>query len=457
MKFQSEPVEEHHEVPLADEGQWEELVSHWQTRESGPKARPEEGNQCYVVSVCPPDQRYDEGRLQEILGLVDAQDDHIVGHEVVRLQAVEPRTYLGKGRAMDIAERAREAGADLLVVDMTLTPSQMRNLEDLTGFPLSDREAVILNVFQKHARTKAARMQVEMAHLAYLRPRIRGIGLNMDQQAGGIMGSRGPGETASELLARKLDGRIAQLRKGLARLSQESKNQRKHREHCQKIVLAGYTNAGKTSLMNALTAATGTIRNRPFETLDTTTRSLTRHGGDVLLSDTVGFIRDLPERLFASFASTLEEVTDASLIVVALDASDPNRALHLETTIEILKELGADALPRLIVCNKKDRCTPQQIEEVEAWLDEQEQGFFVSAHNEDDITCLKEQLIQAVRGEEGRATWFIPYHRAEAMCDMYATCRVLDTQPDEHGMHVSVEGTPADLARIQRVLEGGER
>lgn len=176
----------------------------------------------------------------------------------------------------------------MLVLDAELTPSQMRNLEDLAGIPICDREGVILNVFLKHASTRRSRVQVEMAQLEYLRPRIRGVGIDMDQQIGGMVGSRGPGETASELLARKLDGRMAELKKLQLKFRRSEQQQRQQRGDCQRIVLVGYTNAGKTSLMNALTAETLSARDRPFETLDTTSRSLSRHGQKVLISDTVG-------------------------------------------------------------------------------------------------------------------------------------------------------------------------
>src|SRR6185312_3400407 len=174
------------------------------------------------------------------------------------------------------------------------SPSQARNLEDAAGIPVADREAIILNVFLRHARTRRAKIQVEAAQLEYLRPRIRGVGLDMDQQTGGMARARGPGETASELLARKLDGRLLELHKALRRLDASGRTQRRMRAGCRRMALVGYTNAGKTSLMNALTGAGLSARDVPFETLDTTSRCLTRHGGDVIVSDTVGFIRRLP-------------------------------------------------------------------------------------------------------------------------------------------------------------------
>jgi GTP-binding protein HflX len=185
-----------------------------------------------------------------------------------------------------------------------------------------------------------------MAHLEYLRPRIRGIGLDMDQQAGGLMNARGPGETGSELLARQLDGRLTELRRQCTRLERAGQTQRSGRSSCKRIALVGYTNAGKTSLMNGLTAAGLSARDVPFETLDTTSRCLTRHGGDVLLSDTVGFIRRLPARLLASFETTLAEIREASLLAMVVDLSDPEWAMHADTTEAVLERLEAAEIPR---------------------------------------------------------------------------------------------------------------
>jgi len=456
MKFYSAPVEEHQDVPLADDGQWEQLVAHWKKRESGPKVRDAEGNRCYVVSVSLPGEAHAEGKRNEIVGLVHALEDQVVGSAIQPLRKPDPKTYLGKGMSRDIAQMARSLDADMLVLDVELTPSQMRNLEDVTGLPVCDREAVILNVFFKHARTKAARIQVEIAHLEYLRPRIRGLGLNMDQQAGGIMRARGPGETASELMARKLDGRLAVLRKGLARLERQGSNQRKHRDACRRVALVGYTNAGKTSLMNALTAAEGSARDMPFETLDTTTRSLTRYGGDVLLSDTVGFIRNLPKRLFASFASTLAEIVEASLVAIVIDVSDPDWELHLKTTEDMLNKLEASDLPRCYVFNKLDLLE----EEPSPTFFEKRAGghphFALSAHHPEEVQVLKDHLIRLARGSDVLEL-FVPYEQGEVMNKVYASCQILESTPEDTGIHFRVEGDAKILAQLQHVTQGGER
>ncbi|HEU5072515.1 MAG TPA: hypothetical protein VFU02_00040, partial [Polyangiaceae bacterium] len=209
LKFNSKPVSEHSEVPLADQGEFEKLVEHWSARAATGDTVDPAGSACYVVSVgSDHDPIARAAQLAEIVALVQHQGGRIVGHELCHLARPNPRTLLGKGVALAIAERARESGATMLVLDAELSPSQTRNLEDAAGIAICDREAIILNVFMRHARTRRAKIQVEIAQLEYLRPRIRGMGLDMDQQTGGNKNARGPGETASELMARKLDGRL---------------------------------------------------------------------------------------------------------------------------------------------------------------------------------------------------------------------------------------------------------
>lgn len=455
MKFHSKPIEEHQEVPLADEGQWEQLVEHWAGRHRG-RAGPVGGpNHCYVVSVGAwTDDVQRDAQLAEILGLVRAQGDEVAGHQTLRRPVPDPRTFLGRGAANEVAARAGECGADMLVVDAELSPSQARNLEDVAGLPVCDREAVILNVFLRHARTRRAKIQVEIAHLEYLRPRIRGLGLDMDQQAGGMVKARGPGETASELLARRLDGRLAELRRQFARLVRAGDTQRRGREGAARIVLVGYTNAGKTSLMNALAATELSARDLPFETLDTTSRCLTRHGGDVILSDSVGFIRRLPPRLLASFASTLAEIGEASLIVVVVDLSDPEWAMHVETTEAQIAALGADRTPRFLVFNKLDRIPAAELPQgrmraaagAHAWR-------AVSSHDPAGVSALRAALLAAARREQPTARVFVPYTATDLMTDVYASCRVLASEAAPRGLVLTIEGDARVVARLQRAAK----
>jgi len=455
MKFHSQAIEEHAEVPLADDGELDQLITRWSPNpaaQDGPSLG--EANHAYVVSVGDFDE-LDEpsahAQLAELIALVGAQGDAVVGHELHRRARPDPRTYLGSGTAAAIAERARDAGADMLVVDAELSPSQTRNLEDATGFSVCDREAVILNVFLRHATTRKARIQVEIAHLEYLRPRIRGIGLDMDQQAGGMMGAaRGPGETASELLARRLDDRLAELRRQAGRLERAGQRQRDGRTQCGRITLVGYTNAGKTSLMNALTAAELSARDMPFETLDTTTRSLTRHGGDVVISDTVGFIRRLPKRLLASFETTLAEIREASLVCVVVDLGDPEWDMHLDTTHALLERLDAGEIPRAYVFNKLDALAPDQRPgpvELDAWS-LGHPYWALSSRDAEAVATLREALIDAARPNHRRARVRLPYTASEAISTAYAHCRVLASEAVAEGLVVDIDGPAHHVAAI---------
>jgi GTP-binding protein HflX len=458
-KFHSKAIAEHAEVPLADEGRWEELVEHWDRRSAG--APSQEGSEapsaCYVASVGPSrDPLARSAQLAEIVALVESQGGRVVGREICRLDAPNPRTLLGKGAAEDLAARALSAGATMLVLDAELSPSQTRNLEDVAGIPICDREAVILNVFLRHARTRRARIQVEIAQLQYLRPRIRGVGLDMDQQAGGLTRGRGPGETASELLARKLDGRLEELEKSLRRFETSSRTQRRMRDGCKRMVLVGYTNAGKTSLMNALTDAGLSARDMPFETLDTTSRCLTRHGGDVLISDTVGFIRRLPERLLASFESTLAEVALASLIVVVVDVSDHERELQLDTTLKLLEKMGATDIPRFYVFNKVDRLPSRpDDEQLARWSDGHSRNHpwaLLTTRDARAVADLERALLGEVRREEQQVTTFVPYASPHALALVYSTCRVHESVATGEGMTLRIQGPRAAIARIQSEL-----
>ncbi|MES0489410.1 MAG: GTPase HflX [Leptospirales bacterium] len=456
MKFNSKPIPEHKEVPLADGGRWENIIEQW-TEAEAPHQELEntKGNSCYVLSVySEADPIIAKARLEEILNLVQAQADIIVGKEVYYLAKPNSRTLLGKGKAREIAERARSCNANLLVIDAQLSPSQMRNLEDMTNMSISDREGIILNVFLRNAKTRRAKIQVEIAQLEYLRPRIRGIGMNMDQQAGGISGGRGAGETASELLARKIDGRLAEFKRKLKKMETDSKVQRKQRSSCKRIVLVGYTNAGKTSLMNALTSEKLSAKNMPFETLDTTTRSLSRHGGDVLLSDTVGFIRQLPHRLLASFESTLEEIHEASLLMIVIDVSDYEWKEHLKITEEMLEKLGAQQIPRFYLFNKLDRISSES-GSINFKEHSKEFPFLaLSSKDKPAVKTLKQELLNRVQsGQDTHKTVsvFAPYAATQVVSLIYSKCRVIKRQFVEGGLKLTIQGERNIIENIEKL------
>jgi GTP-binding protein HflX len=454
FKFSSKASSEHAEVPLADEGQREELVPSWAERQPRRPSSPEEANACYVVSVgAERDALVRSAQLSEIVALVQSQGGRVLGQEICYLSEPSPKTLLGRGTAEDLATRARVAGATMLVLDAELSPSQARNLEDAAGIAVCDREAIILNVFLRHAKTRRAKIQVEVAQLEYLRPRIRGVGLDMDQQTGGMTRARGPGETASELLARKLDRRLKELQKSLKKLETSSRTQRQERESCKTLALIGYTNAGKTSLMNALTTAGLSARDMPFETLDTTSRCLTRHGGEVLLTDTVGFIRRLPERLLASFESTLAEIVHASVLVLVVDVSDYEREAQLETTLALLERLGAAQVPRFYVFAKADKLSAAADPRELARLSRGHPWALVSTKDAVAVTKLEQALLENARREEETVTSLVPYAAAEALSLIYAKCRVLGSEAAAEGLQLSFEGPTAVISRIRRLLE----
>ena len=451
MKFESKPIREHEEVPLADDGDLENLVEHWQNRAARRQGSSSSRNCCFVVCVGDWSEDYSrDAQLAEIIGLVGAQGDRVVGSETVKQRRPDPETVLRSGKAKAAVETAVDLGANMLIVDAELKPSQIRNLEDLAGMPVCDREGVILNVFLRHAKTRTARIQVEIAHLSYLRPLICGLGLEMDQQAGGIMAGRGPGETASELLARRLDKRLAELKKALKRVQIAGEAQRRGRRQCKRIALVGYTNAGKTTLMNGLASTELLAQDMPFVTLDTTVRCLTRHGGDILLSDTVGFIRRLPKRLLASFETTLAELREATLIVPVVDASDPEWELHLETTHKMLVTLGADEIPRYYVFSKVDRLETLPSNQVVDKISSGHDFKFISNHDKGAVSELKETLIGRVRADLRRTKVYVPYHASKAMEFVYRSCRVMETEIKANGLLFNLEAEPYVIDQIEK-------
>jgi GTP-binding protein HflX len=273
----------------------------------------------------------------------------------------------------------------------------------------------------------------------------------MDQQTGATKSARGPGETASELMARTLDRRLGELTKALRRAGTSGETQRRERGACKRIALVGYTNAGKTSLMNALTSAGLSARDVPFETLDTTSRCLTRHGGDVLLSDTVGFIRRLPERLLASFESTLAEIAEASLLAIVVDAADDEWGLHLETTLGVLARLGARDLPRFYVFNKADRLPAVDAGRL-ARASEGHPWAALSSRDGPAVEALRERLLGAVNRGDATASIFVPYEATRAASVVYARCRVVASEAAPGGLRLRVQGPPELIARVQKLV-----
>jgi GTP-binding protein HflX len=401
-----------------------------------------------------------DGKLKELADLTG-------GRGVVPSGAKEVKT---KARAKWAAERAAEGGAgedddggedeiddeareadptkaSYVIVDHEITPSQARNLERATGADVLDRTGVIVDIFHRHARSREARLQVEIARLNYVAPRMRETG-NKERQRG-----KGAGEAAIELDRRKIRDRVAELKEQLAAIQKEQDNRRHARQDQLRVALVGYTNAGKSSLMRALTGSQVLVEDKLFATLDTTVRALQPETKPrVLVSDTVGFIKKLPHDLVASFRSTLDEALEASLLLYVVDAADPTHEAQLEVTREVLREIGADAVPSLLVLNKADRLD----EEARASLLRKhrlEEPVVMSAHAAEDVAMLREKIVAFFEAKMVEDELLVPYAKQGLLGEIYECARVVGESYDDLGTRLRVRGLPPALARLRRVVE----
>jgi GTP-binding protein HflX len=340
---------------------------------------------------------------------------------------------------------------EAVLVDHDISPSQARNLEKATGVEVLDRTAVILEIFRRHARSRAAKAQVEIVRLQYMVPRLREQGKGKDRQRGGI-GGKGAGESSLELDRRKIRDRIAELTRELGALAEEQRTQRARRRDMSRVALVGYTNAGKSTLMRALTGSEVLVADRLFATLDTTVRPLVPETRPrVLLSDTVGFIDKLPHGLVASFKSTLDEALEAGLLAQVVDASDPNFERQLQVTTEVLAEIGAGDVPRLLVFNKIDRVGGPEAEATvaralaERWPD----AVVLSAHRPADITKLHARIVAFFARDLVEGEVRVPYDRQQMRGEIFAACEVLGERYNDDGVVFRVRARPEMLERLQ--------
>jgi GTP-binding protein HflX len=310
----------------------------------------------FLVGVALPDRPWiSEDPLEELRGLATTAGAIVVGGLCQRRERINPNSYIGKGKLAELQEQVQAADADVIIFDNDLSPGQVRNLEKATKLKVLDRSELILDIFATRARTAEARLQVELAQLEYALPRLRQMWSHLGRAAGGI-GTRGPGETQLEEDRRLVDHRIRDLKARLVEVQARKEREVRSRREEHTVSLVGYTNAGKSTLMNALTGAGVYVEDQLFSTLDTRTRQWhLKDWGRVLLSDTVGFIRELPHHLIASFKATLEEARQARLLMHVVDAGNPQAEEQIKATSAVLKELGCDDKPTLLVLNKIDR------------------------------------------------------------------------------------------------------
>jgi GTP-binding protein HflX len=333
----------------------------------------------------------------------------------------------------------------LVAVDHELSPSQLRNLERATGSEVLDRTGVIIEIFHRHARSPKAKLEVELARLAYTAPRVRESPRGKERQQG-----RGAGEAAIELDRRKIRDRMAELRERIEAIQHEESVRRTHRREARRVALVGYTNAGKSSWMRALTASQVLVEDKLFATLDTTVRALAPETKPrILISDTVGFIKKLPHDLVASFKSTLDEALEASLLVYVIDAADPNWQGQLQVTRQVLTEIGAHELPSRYLLNKCD-CLDE--EQRKALAFELPGGLLVSSRNPDDVARVRQCLIDFFEGSYVEAELLVPYSRQRLVSEMHESGRVLSESYEDDGVRVRVLSDPETLNRLRAKL-----
>jgi GTP-binding protein HflX len=389
-----------------------------------------------------------EGKLKELAELTG-------GDGVVGSRAPERKS---KARARWAAERGTpehdgETGDDiddaaenprLVVVDHELTPTQARNLEKATGAVVLDRPGVIVDIFHRHARTREARLQVEIARLKYVAPRMR-ESADSERRAG-----RGAGESALELDRRKVRDRISELKEELAAIQKRDDDRRRTRHGQLRVALVGYTNAGKSSLMRALTSSEVLIEDKLFATLDTTVRALQPETKPrILVSDTVGFIKKLPHDLVASFRSTLDEARDASLLVYVVDASDPTHEAQLEVTRSVLHEIGADSAPGKLLFNKVDRLDSATLEGLEQAHPD---ALFLSALDPAGVRALRQHIVDFFEASMIDEELLIPYDKQRLVGEVYEEARVLSEEYDDQGARLRVRALPETVARLRHAV-----
>jgi len=392
-----------------------------------------------------------EASLTELRQLAKTLGFETVGTFTQKRARFDQAAYFGTGKREELRSLAEDA--DLILVDHEISPSQARNLEKECGCEVMDRTMVILEIFHRHARSRAARAQVEIARLGYMAPRMREAAKLAGPQGRGRsgVGGRGASESRAELDRRKVRDRISELEKELAVMGAERLTQRARRQErpgLARVALVGYTNAGKSTLMRALTGNEVLVADKLFATLDTTVRALHPESVPrVLVSDTVGFIKNLPHGLVASFKSTLDEALEASLLLHVVDASDPGYERQLAVTEEVLDEIGAKDVPRMLVLNKIDRGGDETL-----LAARHPAAIIMSARREGDVARLRAAIVGFFQRDLVEAELFLPWSAQKLRGEIFAHCQVLEERAGGDGVTLRVRGEPEAVKRLRKQL-----
>ncbi|HWF24679.1 MAG TPA: GTPase HflX [Solirubrobacteraceae bacterium] len=417
-------------------------------RSNGGRAR----QRAFAIAVLPDHVEEDLSELRELLNTAGAA---VVGELVQRREQPHPNTYLGSGKLEELTAQLSDADANLVACDDELTPRQERNLEAALGMPVIDRTAVILDIFADHAHTAEGKLQVELAQLEYNLARMRGLWSHLERLGGGI-GTRGPGETQIETDRRLARDRIAALRRRLAhvRSSRSVMRSERTRAHLPSVALAGYTNAGKSTLLNALTGSEVGVRDALFHTLDPTTRVLRVGGRDYLLTDTVGFIRKLPHQLVDAFAATLEETRLADLILHVVDASAPEDELAMMTKAveDVLVEIGAHEAATVLVLNKADIVEPERLEQLAR---RHPDAVIVSGVTGEGLERLGQRIEEEFARTLHEVELLVPYDEGGRLAELHDLAGDLEREDTADGVRVIARLPAGIIGRYERFAISG--
>mgnify|MGYP001178454953 CR=1 FL=1 len=389
--------------------------------------------------------------LDELELLAETAGAEVMGRITQRVSRINPSTFIGKGKADQLIKQAKELGVKLILFDDELSPGQIKNYHKMSeNTKVLDRSGLILDIFQKHARTKEARTQVDLAYLEYLLPRLTRQWTHLERQMGGIGTRAGMGETQIEIDRRLIRTRITKLKKELVRIEKERETQSLRRKSEFRVSLVGYTNAGKSTLFKALTGSDVYIEDQLFATLDTTVRQLELDESHViLLSDTVGFIRKLPHNLVASFKSTLKEVLEADLILMVLDSSSPQIRDHVETIEEVLKEMGAKDIPSIPVLNKVDLISDRNM--IEKRQREFPDSVTISARQHLRLSELRSRILGKMEENFQTIDLEFAYDQGRTIAQAQEGVEVLKREYEEDGVKLRIRGS---RSRINQILAG---
>lgn len=388
-----------------------------------------------------------ERSLEELTLLTETSGSEPVDQEIVRRQSIDPATYIGSGKTKELASLTTALDIDVVVFDNPLAPAQQRNLQKVFQCDVVDREAVILDIFAQHARSKVGSLQVELAMHRYNLPRLRGKGKALSQQGFGVL-ARGPGETKLETDRRRILERVSKIERDLKKAARHRETQRKSRKRSSipQAAIVGYTNAGKSTLLNALTDADVLVQDQLFATLDSTVRRLELPDKrSVLLADTVGFVRRLPHHLIESFRSTLSEVTQADLLVHVVDGTDSDPAGQIAAVREVLHEIDASTIPEILAFNKSDLMSDIARHRLENLYPD---GVLISARNGAGLPHLAERISDTLKRQMVALVLEVPYDRGDIIAAAHRVGEVLMEKYDDQGTIIEVRVPQAVATRF---------